>query len=93
MLESRIAKFNEQINKANTLRKWYQDLIFKIVRDFDIFKDQDKKTFEDFDQNEKDFGVQEKIQIKLNDMGIKVAINEMHKKYYGVLEGIERVKK
>lgn len=26
-------------------------------------------------------------------MGIKTAINEMHKKYYGVLEGIERVKK
>ena len=26
-------------------------------------------------------------------MGIKIAINEMHRKYYGVLEGIERVKK
>jgi hypothetical protein len=43
MLESRIAKFNEQLNKANTLRKWYQELVFKIARDFDIFQDADKK--------------------------------------------------
>ena len=61
MLGSRIAKFNEQLNKANTLRKWYQNLVFKIAKDFDIFKDEDKKTFLAFDENEKDFAVQEKI--------------------------------
>ena len=93
VLEERLFDKDSVIKEESILRQYYQKILLKAVRDLKVF-DHDKKALNMFQtvfEDEDEINYQRQIKIVLESIGLAKAMDDHANKYYGHIEGIEKI--
>ena len=75
------------------MRKYYQKILLKAVRDLKVFEQdaEAQKKFRAIYEDEDEINYQRQIKIVLEKIGLAEAMDKHANKYYGHIEGIEKI--
>lgn len=85
----------DQQESHNDLRKYYQTILLKLVRDLEVFKD-DEENCDKFDEIEEfelknDIEEQKKIMSTLRGLNLQIEMINHANKFFGQAEGLEKL--
>lgn len=93
VLEERLFDKDSFIKEEQTMRKYYQKILLKAVRDLKVFEQdaQALKKFATVFEDEDEINYQRQVKIVLENIGLAKAMDDHANKYYGHIEGIEKI--